>query len=169
MQLVFILYVLACIIVISGTFYFNRQAGKQLTSVVTPVLFLGVAVFFGLRWFNASGDATINTNLSPTWPPPNFINVCPDYLSLNRADDGNKNTVYTCVDVLGISRVGSPPSSVFTLGSVPNSTQNGTTLSPNWKNVEDLCKSCKDLGYTWEGVCLNGVPIIGKGKLPMPV
>ena len=171
MQLAFILYVLACIIVISGTFYFNRQAGKQLTSVVTPVLFLATAIFFGMRWFNTSGDATITTNLSPTWPPPNFINVCPDFLSLDSYDDGNGNTVYDCVDVLGISRVGSPPATVFTLGSVPNNTNNGVQRSSKLiDDVGELCRSCSALGYTWEGVCEpGGGVIIAPGKLPKPV
>jgi hypothetical protein len=163
MQLVFILYVLACIIVISGTFYTNRQGGKQLTSIVTPVLFLAIAVFFGLRWFNTSGDATITTNLSPVWPPPNFINVCPDFLSLNSSNDGDGNITYTCIDVLGISAANSDP---FILGVSSN---NPATIPDNWTNLNDLCKNCKNMNYTWEGVCNNGTPIIEAGTLPKPV
>jgi len=147
------------------------------------VLFLAVAVFFGLRWFTMSGTRIVHANLSPTWPPPNSINVCPDFLSLRSDVDGNKTTYY-CVDPLGVTtKAGTiqqwsssgTAATQFQLGSVTTASTNGTTTIPastDWHNVNKLCADANVMGLTWEGVCIPGsgnVQLPTGVSLPMPV
>jgi len=183
MTLFFILYCLACIIIISGTFYFNSRSGKKVTAFVMPILFLVIAVFFGMRWFTATGASAIPTNLSTVWPPPNSINVCPDFLSF-RSDVTGGTTTYYCVDPLGVTT--SAPglqqwsssgtaATQFQLGKVTTATTTGTTTTPattSWLDVGTLCRNCYTMGLNWEGVCIPGsgnVQLATNTKLPMPV
>jgi len=183
MNLYFILYVLISIIVISGSFYFNRSGGRNIASIITPVLYLVVAVFFGMRWFTTSGDAKVNTNLSPVWPPPNSLNVCPDFLSL-RSDTSGATTKYYCIDTLGVStnpngiqKWSTSPSEAmkFSLGSVTAGSTTGqmtTSKKANWEDVQTLCNNCFTMGLSWEGVCIPGsgnVQLASGTSLPLPV
>jgi hypothetical protein len=173
MNLLFVVYVLLCIIVIAGTFYFNNKQDHKLAAYVMPLLFLAIAVFFGMRWFTTSGEIAISTNLSPVWPPPNSINVCPDFLSL-RDEASGSTTNYYCVDTLGVSTTASglqqwstsaSDSAKFPLGSV-------TGKVSNWLTPEKLCENCRKMGLTWEGVCIPGSPTVQlapNSKIPPPV
>jgi uncharacterized membrane protein len=183
MNVLFIAYILACIIVITGTFYFNNNENKRIAAYVMPLLFLAIAVFFGMRWFNKSGDSIIPTNVSTTWPPPNSINVCPDFLSLRNDVTGSTKNYY-CVDPLGVTTTAAgiqqwsssaSDSAKFKLGSTTAaSTVNGvvTPASANWIPVATLCQNCFTMGLTWEGVCIPGskaVQLSVNSKLPTPV
>jgi hypothetical protein len=182
MNIYFILYVLGSIIVISGTFYYNSKTGHRLTAFVMPILFLAIAVFFGLRWFTPSGDSAINTNLSPVWPPANSINVCPDFLSL-RSDVSGPTTTYYCVDPLGVTTNASglqvwsssaEAATQFQLGTTTAATTVGTTTtvaSNTPIDVNTLCKNCNRMGLTWEGVCIprtDSVQLAPGTTLPRP-
>ena len=177
MDLSFILYVLASVIVISGTFYYSRTAQRNVQSVVMSILFLCTAIFFALRWFTTSGTRIIKTKLSTTWPPPNSINVCPDFLSLRSDVDGTKKTYY-CVDPLGISILpgksqkwssSANTASQFQLGTV-TAASGSVPAKSDWIDVNSLCKAVKDNGLTWEGVCSAGNVVLAPGtSLPMPV
>jgi hypothetical protein len=177
MDLSFILYVLASIIVVSGTFYYSRSAQRNVQSVVMSILFLCTAIFFGLRWFTTSGSRIIKTNLSKTWPPPNSINVCPDFLSLRSDVDGAKKTYY-CVDPLGVSITANglqqwsssaSTAKQYQLGTV--TTASGSTpAKSDWLDVNTLCKNASSMGLTWEGVCSGGTVVLAPGtSLPLPV
>ena len=167
MNLSFILYVLACIIVISGTFYFNSSSGKMIAASVMPLLFVAIAVFFGLRWFTTSGDSAISTNISTVWPPPNSINKCPDFLSL-RTDVSGPTTTSDCVDPLGVTTSASglqqwstsgTAATQFQLGTTSVASTVGTTTTPASNapiDVNTLCQNCFQMGLTWEGVCIPG-------------
>ena len=183
MNLYFILYVLLCIVVIAGTFYFNNSNDQKLAAYLMPVLFLVIAVFFGMRWFNSAGDSAIPTNVSPVWPPPNSINVCPDFLAL-RSDVNGSVTSYYCVDPLGVTTTASglqqwstsaSDSAKFPLGTMTAaSTKDGitTAASTNLLAVGSLCQNCNKMGLTWEGVCIPGSPTVQlsvNSKLPTPV
>jgi len=180
MNVYFIFYVLICIIVISGSFYLNRSGGRNIASIVSPVLYLVIAVFFGMRWFTTSGDTQMNTNLSPVWPPTSALNVCPDFLSLRNETSGN-TTNYYCIDTLGVS---TNPNGIqvwsttptdamkFSLGSVkkPSSASAGTKY--DWVDVQTLCNNCYSMGLSWEGVCIPGsgnVQLKAGTQLPLPV
>jgi hypothetical protein len=167
MNLYFILYVLGCIIIISGTFYYNSTAGNRLTAFVMPVLFLAISVFFGMRWFTPSGDSAISNKLSPIWPPANAINMCPDFLSM-RSDVNGTTTTYYCVDPLGVTTSASglqvwsssgTAATQFQPGTVTAPSVSGTTTNPGSNNpidINTLCKNCHTMGLTWEGVCIPG-------------
>jgi len=167
MNLYFILYILACVIVVSGTFYYNSKSENHITAFVMPTLFVGISVFFGLRWFTLTGDTNISTNLSPVWPPANAINMCPDFLSI-RSDVSGPTTTYYCVDPLGVTtsasglQVWSSSASAatqFQLGTTSVATTVGTTrtaASNNPIDVNTLCDNCFKMGLTWEGVCIPG-------------
>jgi len=182
MNLYFVLYVLGCIIIISGTFYYNSAQGHRLTAFVMPVMFLAISVFFGLRWFTPSGDSAISNNLSPIWPPANAINMCPDFLSM-RSDVNGATTSYYCVDPLGVTTSASglqvwsssaTAATQFQLGSITAPSTSGTTTDPGSNNmlgVITLCQNCFKMGLTWEGVCIpgsTGVQLQNGVSIPKP-
>ena len=143
MELSFIFYVLISIIVISGSLYFNSRPGAMSGAIVMALLFLLISIFFGMRWFTISGGSNLGTNISTTWPPPNSINMCPDYLTLTTGS--GTNPVYTCIDTKGISRIGPNQSVILNEPS-------GTNV--NYRATSALCSDCYTKGITWEGVCI---------------
>ena len=179
MNLLFILYVLTCIIVIAGTFYFNIIQDRKLSAFVMSLLFLAIFMFFALRWFTTSGDSALSTNLSSVWPPPNSINVCPDFLAL-RSDVDGSTTKYYCVDTLGVTTTANgiqqwsasaSDSAKFPLGS-KTAASGSNRASANWLSVDTLCDNCYTMGLTWEGVCVpkaKTVQLSVNSKLPTPV
>ena len=163
MELAFVFYILISVIVISGSVYFGSgsrsrdpysrssyDSGSRSGSFVMAICFLLVSVFFGMRWFTTSGASNIGTNVSTTWPPPNSINVCPDYMTMtSTAGTSGTSPVYTCTDTSGVATVASASGpATLTLNTVVSGSP-ALFMRP----VADLCKDCYTKGLTWEGVC----------------
>ena len=164
MNILFVFYVLISVIAISGSMYLNSRPGAMSGAIVMSILFLLVSVYFGTRWFTPSGNSNIGTNISTTWPPPNSINICPDYtvLSQSAIEGNNKFAKYTCIDTNGVSTNGPGKSIVLNNPSGSNS---------NFRSAEELCSDCKDMGLTWEGICITGssAPLNSTVVPPRPV
>ena len=160
MDLSFVFYVMISVIIISGSFYLNSSSGAMSKAVVMSLLFLLVLIFFGLRWFTTSGTSNIGNNHLTTWPPPNSINMCPDYTTLS--SDGSTYPTWTCTDTKGVSTLG--PNKTVALNANPSST------NPGYYSVSDLCTDCYGKGLTWEGICVTGSsnPINPKTNPPRP-
>ena len=157
MDLSFVFYVIISVIVISGSMFFNSRPGAMSKAIVMSVLFLLVSVFFGLRWFTTSGTSNIGTNHLTTWPPPNSINMCPDYTTLSSS--GGDNPVWTCTDTKGVSKKG--PNQTVALNANPSST------NPGYYGVTDLCADSYAKGLTWEGICIpNSNNPINVNRIP---
>lgn len=161
MDLLFLFYILISVIVISGSMYFNYRPGAMSGAIVMTLLFILISVFFGMRWFTPSGTSNIGTNISKTWPPPNSINMCPDYTVLTASSD--TYPIYTCTDNIGISKVG--PNKSLVLNANPSATNMG------YRTVIDLCADCYAKGFTWEGICIpnSEAPISLTVSPPRPV
>jgi hypothetical protein len=160
MDITFVFYVIISIIVISGSMYYNSTPGSMSKAVIMAILFLLVSIYFGTRWFTTSGASNIGTNHVTTWPPPNSINMCPDYTTLSSS--GGQYPVWTCTDTIGISTVG--PGQKVALNANPSST------NPGYYGISDLCKDCYEKGLTWEGVCVpnSSNPINVTANPPRP-
>lgn len=163
MESAFVFYILISVIVISGSVYFGSgsqsidmygrrsyNSGSRSGSFVMAICFLLVSIFFGMRWFTVSGASTIGTNVSTTWPPPNSINVCPDYMTMTSSTPAaGTSPIYTCTDTSRVATVAS-------LGGPATLTLNRVVSgSPTlyMRPVADLCGDCYTMGLTWEGVC----------------
>jgi hypothetical protein len=133
--------------------YFNSGGGSMSKAVVMSLLFLLVSIYFGMRWFNTSGKSNIGTNISTTWPPPNSINMCPDYTVLvNKGKlDTNTYTQYACQDKVGVSKRG--PNSEIILNEPRGENANYRSLVDIGANP-GLCSECLTKGLTWEGICI---------------
>jgi hypothetical protein len=157
MELSFIFYILISVIVISGSMYFNVNAGSMSKAVVMSLLFLLVSIYFGMRWFNTSGKSNIGTNVSTTWPPPNSINMCPDFTVLvNKGkSSGNTYAQYSCHDKMGVSK--STLNAEIILNNPSGANLNYRSLI-DIGSVDGMCKECFTKGLTWEGVCIPNSP-----------
>ena len=162
MELSFIFYILISVIVISGSMYLNIRPGAMSKGIVMSLLFILISVYFGLRWFTASGASNIGTNLSATWPPPNSISMCPDFTTLS--SNGGQYPVYTCTDTRRVSTVGAASPATLVLNNNPTSTNLG------YYSVSELCTKCNAAGLTWEGVCIpnSGQPVNAAASPPRP-
>lgn len=160
MQLSFIFYILISVIVISGSMYLNSTTGSMSKAAVMSLLFLLISIFFGMRWFTPSGESNIGTNISTTWPPPNSINMCPDYTVLS--SDMATYPTWTCTDKIGVRKNGE--------GNQINLNSGPTNTNPGYYSVSDLCRECNRLGLTWEGVCIpnSDNPINASVSPPRP-
>jgi hypothetical protein len=157
MELSFIFYILISVIVISGSMYFNVNAGSMSKAVVMSLLFLLVSIYFGMRWFNTSGKSNIGTNVSTTWPPPNSINMCPDFTVLvNKGkSSGNTYAQYSCHDKMGVSKT--TLNAEIILNNPSGANLNYRSLI-DIGSVDGMCKECFTKGLTWEGVCIPNSP-----------
>lgn len=162
MELSFLFYILISVIVISGSLYFNIRPGAMSKGIVMCILFILLFIFFGLRWFTASGASNIGTNLSTTWPPPNSLSMCPDFTTLS--SNGNQYAIYTCTDTRRVSRTAAASPATLALNDNPTSTNMG------YYSVASLCKSCYGAGLTWEGVCIpnSDQPVNASVSPPRP-
>ena len=156
----FVFYVIISIIVISGSMHFNSSPGAMSKAVVMALLFLLISIYFGTRWFSPSGKSNIGNNQISTWPPPNSINMCPDYTVLS--SNGAQYPIWTCTDTMGVSTVG--PGKSVALNDNPTST------NPGYYAVTDLCSDSYAKGLTWEGVCVpnSSNPLSIKSSPPRP-
>jgi hypothetical protein len=156
MDIRFLFYIFLSIVFILGGSY-RYYGGGQGTAAA--LFFLGsfsAAVFFGLRWFSASGE--VNTGPAGKWPP--VIKYCPDYLTLTTY---NKKAV--CVDTLGIASGGT--ANIVKVSSLTPSADNQTfdlyTSLAGDQRLSALYDECQKKGVKWEGVW-NGTT--GQGNLP---
>ena len=153
MQLTLLFFIFLSIVIIFGGSYNYYQKGQQVSAGIFFLGTIGIAVFFGLRWFTASGEGA-SAEEGRAWPP--IVNFCPDFLTLHK--DGN---TFICVDTIGVSKnntlVRTQP------GSTPSADNQKFSLQMSLSGDERsaaLCKDCSDKGLTWEGVyngsvCLN--------------
>jgi hypothetical protein len=169
MELSFIFYILISVIVISGSMYFNSGSGSMSKAVVMSLLFLLVSIYFGMRWFNTSGKSNIGTNVSATWPPPNSINMCPDYTVLVNKGKSGTNTYaqYACQDKLGVSKT--TLNAEIILNNPSGANMNYRSLV-DIGSTDGLCKECFSKGLTWEGICIPNStnPIDARVQPPSP-
>jgi hypothetical protein len=150
----FWLYVFSSFIVISGSTYYFYSKRQEITA---GIMFFGMligCIFFGFRWFPASGATTI----SGKWPP--VINYCPDFLTLNTVN-GEK----VCVDTIGVAQAGG-----MSVWSDPTQTDEKYLFHlflnlGGEERIQKLCQQAKAKMVTWEGVWDGAVCM---GKLPPP-
>jgi hypothetical protein len=150
MEVTFVFYILISVIVISGSVYFGSGPGSRSGSFVMAICFLLVSILFGMRWFTTSGASNIGTNVSTTWPPPNSINVCPDYTTMTSSTPAaGTSPIYTCTDTSRVATVASlgGPAQIVLNRVVPGSP------TVYMRPTADLCNECYTKGLTWEGVC----------------
>ena len=156
MNFYFIVYVLISIVIITGAFYVNFSSGRQTQAVLLGTGFLGISIFFGLRWYQ-NGD-TIKAAANP-YPPS--INTCPDYLTLTKL-----NGAYVCVDSTGVSQHAGTNGMDKWTGPDQTDAKYIFDLSLSLSGadrLQALCDQCKLKGVTWEGVwngtvCLTNEP-----------
>ena len=155
MDLTILLYAFSTVVIIfGGTSYFY----SNYLETTAAIYFLGTvvaAIYFGFRWFAASGAKPAGPG---SWPPT--INYCPDFLTLTTI-----NGVKVCIDMLGIAQGGS--SNI----QVSDGTQTTDAYMFDLKTnvvdrIDDLCGSAKTQGLTWEGVW-NGASCSGNTP-PLP-
>ena len=145
-----ILYIIASIMLISGSFYLNFSSGRRTQAVILAVGTLLVSVLFGLRWFSLNSP---NAASAGVWPP--VINSCPDYLTLTKV-----NGVFTCIDTIGVSQQPGMQKWTSPTQTDPKFLFNLELNKTGSERVTALCANCKTANVTWEGVwdgsvCLN--------------
>lgn len=158
MNYLFWFYVfLSCISIAGSAFYFYSK-GQPISAGVMFVGLLIASLFFGLRWFPASGE-TVSTG---PWPP--VVNYCPDFLTLTIV-----NGEQVCVDTIGVAQTGG-----ISKWSDPTQTDEKylfkifTTIS-GAERVKQLCDQAKTKKVTWEGlwdgsVCMGTEPPLPPAK-----
>ena len=159
MQLMLTIFIFINIILILGLTYRFYSSGQEFGALIVLGGFIGAAVVFGTRWFNASSQAASGAG---SWPPS--INTCPDFLTLHTMDSKN-----VCIDTVGVAK----GTATTKLEKWSSSTQtdekykfNLHTDKSGQARVTALCKECSDKGVKWEGV-YDGLTCIG-GEPPLP-
>jgi len=156
MTQLFLFFIFIVCIVISGGSFVLFSTGQQVTATMYALGSIVAAIYFGLRWFNTSG----NTNSGASeWSAP--VNYCPDFLSLSVDSTGKQ----VCIDTVGTSTGGMDTTTagqptargVFDLSL---SVTDGPSRSAA------LCDTAKTMGVTWEGVW-NGTTCTGYNP-PLP-
>ena len=160
MQISFVFFILFSIILVIGSFYVKFNSNQGYAGLILGLGFLGISIFFGIKWFTSSGDLTTST--PGKWPPS--INMCPDYLSLITL-----NEVQVCVDPVGVSIQNGANGLHKWTGGANTGTNYVFDLILDKKGdarVQALCAQCQLKGLTWEGV-YDGLACVGK-EPPMP-
>lgn len=158
MELSFIFFLLISMATILGSVYINFQSQKYLSAVILGIGFLIISIVYGLYSYTPSGDL-IKEVKGGTWPPK--INVCPDFLSVITIGGSPK-----CIDPIGVGKL-----SKWNNGSnTGDSYVFDLLLSMTGQSrIDALCSKCRELGLTWEGVCLDGNPLTNQPPLPRGV
>jgi hypothetical protein len=89
-------YIFLAIVFTSGGSFFFYSNGKQISAGIFFVGALAISIYFGLRWFPASGSVILPPS---TWKP--VLNYCPDFLTLYVI-----NGEQVCLDTVGVSQAG---------------------------------------------------------------
>ena len=137
----FWLYVFGSFIVISGsTFNFYSQ-GQEITAGIMFFGTLIAAIYFGFRWFPASGASS---SKGP-WPP--VLNYCPDFLTLNKV-----NGEQVCLDTVGVAQTGG-----MSKWSDPTQTDERYLFhlflnTTGQDRIQKICEQAKTKKVTWEGI-----------------
>lgn len=153
MNLLFWFYVfVSAVILAGGSFYFYSQR-QEITAGIFFAGILSAVIFFGLRWFPASGPA------KPTWKP--VLNYCPDFLTLYVV-----NGEQVCVDTVGVAQAGG-----ISKWSDPTQTDEQYLFhlflnSSGAYRTKQLCDQANTKKVTWEGVW-NGSTCMGADP-PVP-
>ena len=155
MDLTFLFFIfLSTIVSVGGAFYFVKTHQVAGAGIYFVCIVLAM-IFFGMRWFNTSG----NQVATGSWPP--VINVCPDFLSLYTLADTNEQV---CIDTIGIA----PSGGISKWTDTTNTDEKYlfhlmTSTTAGADRATGLCQQCLDKKVTWEGVfdgsiCLNNDP-----------
>lgn len=143
MELKFLFYCFLSIVFITGGGFYFFSSGLE---TAAAIYFLGAtiaAIFFGFRWFTASGAST---NDPGAWPPA--INFCPDFLTLTTDSTGKK----VCIDMIGVSQSSTLKKSDGTPSQTTGSYSIDLLTTATTTRLTDLCTDAKSKGITWEGV-----------------
>ena len=157
MTQLFLFFVFLACIAISGGSYFFFSSGQQVTATMYMLGSILASVYFGLRWFNTSGN--MNTTAAAEWSAP--VNYCPDFLSLSKDSNGTQ----ICIDTVGASTGGMDTSDGTAL-SGRTAFNLSLTVTPASSRAAALCDEAKSKGVTWEGVW-NGTTCTGFNP-PLP-
>lgn len=159
MNFPFIAYIFFCIAVgLSVPMYLFRSE-RMIAAILFLILSIFIFIFFGTRWFSTGN---VVGNYTGSWPP--IINTCPDYLvSYNKPGvNATDPKIPACIDIIGISRIGSPPG-VSMWNPPTDNTTPPVTGSPKYFNhiykpgmnqdqLTVLCNQAQQAGLTWEGI-----------------
>ncbi len=144
-----IAYILLCIVGGLTAFTQLNQSGRTWSAILFLILFVLIAVFFGMRWF--SEDST--KPYKGVWPP--IINMCPDYLVFFKRPDGKGS----CIDMLGVNRSGGTLKAWAQDDSINNPPADEAkyfnyVYKPGLpeKELKTLCMAAQNAGLTWEGI-----------------
>jgi len=153
MDLGFLLYVLASVVLIGGGTFRYVNSGAYITASIYFIGVFSVVLYYGIKWYTGSGVSTSKPQPGP-WPP--VLNTCPDFLSAYKM-----NTTTVCIDTIGIAGAGG-----ISQWTDPVQTDMKYQFDLNLKlngpdRVKALCTECKNKKVTWEGLwdgsaCLNG-------------
>jgi len=143
MDLRILFYSFLCVVIIfGGTYYFY----SNYLETSAAIFFLGTvvaAVYFGLRWFTASGAEESGPG---SWPPA--LNYCPDFLTLTTDADDNK----VCIDMIGVAKGGTSPIQVSDGTQTTDAYIFPLNTASTTTRLAELCGLAKQKGVTWEGV-----------------
>jgi len=134
----YIILVIFIMISVSKTLF---ASGRNISGGLVFIGFILVFTFYGMRWFNASGDP--KNTYTGTWPP--IINTCPDYFVLmgtSCVDPTGITSAYGLTDA-EVSENKPAPAKLFTYTYQPGM---------NASQLNNLCVQAKNAGLTWEGI-----------------
>ncbi len=137
----YIILVIFIMISVSKTMF---ASGRNIAGILVFIGFILVFTFYGMRWFNASGDP--KNTYTGSWPP--IINTCPDYFVLATNTSGS-----FCVDPTGITSAYGLTAGADIRSVNPNQMFNHT-YQPGMSTAQlkTLCDAAKNAGLTWEGI-----------------
>ncbi len=142
MDFKFLLYMFGVAVLITGGAYYFFSDGQMITAAMYFSGALVAAIYFGFRWFTASGDTT--DAYKGKWPPT--INYCPDFLTLYTVDSKQ-----VCIDPIGITSGGIKKWTDPTQTSSDYLFDLHLDKSGNLR-IKALCDECSSKRVTWEGV-----------------
>ena len=153
MELGFLLYVVASIVLIAGGTFRYVRSGAYITAGIYFIGLLIIVIYYGIAWYKPSGVSTSKPE-GGAWPP--VLNTCPDFLSLYKMGETN-----VCIDTIGIAGAGGISQWTDPVQTDEKFQFNLHIGKVAADRVTALCDECKNKKVTWEGVwdgssCMNG-------------
>jgi hypothetical protein len=142
MNLILLMYIFGSAVLVTGGAFSFFSSGQQITAGIFFVGMLTVVIYFGFRWFGASG---LSASAKGPWPP--VVNYCPDFLTLSTIN-GEK----VCIDTIGVAQAGG-----IAVWSDPTQTDERYLFhlflnNSGSERVSKLCAQAAAKKVSWEGV-----------------
>ena len=156
MELAFIFYIFAALIITPATFFVLVNFKMYIAAIIVSIALIIYFILFGLQIFTPEGKFNEAESTVSKFPPT--IGMCPDMFTLYQdASGGQDASGYFCVEMVGLG-AGISTYRPTNQANVPTSPTSANTFDLRVEVESDadrkklLIDQCKEKRLTWEGI-----------------